>query len=394
MWSKYLSDHDRSLTKLIAIMVGTIASLVLNSFPVFLAVISRAHGYQQGQSGLAAFVEMGGVAIGSTLCALQQSAVDRVTWRGAMGIGMTIFVIANTCTAHSGTYFMLLVSRMGSGAGAGIVMAITYAYLKDGDGARWLALFNVAQTAAGGFAILCIRPIADGYGLGALFYVLSAIGGIAILMCLLLPARVRTPRKMGTLPQARKAPAGNLDVYSVFFFFAGGGAVYAFLAFMGVAWGGTVEAVDSSLSKTLFAAMASGISVALMGSRFGFRIPLYTGYAAVLICMSLLAVLQPVHHFTLICCAYAVAWNVLTPFQFKAVTYVDGSGRAAMLVNACTYGGQAIGPAIGGLLVTQNFVHFNVAAIGSCIISLALICISLRASDAEAKKVCGISLAQ
>jgi MFS family permease len=378
------SGGHGSTTKLIAIAVGTVAALVNNTLPVFLAVIARAHGYSERQSGLIAFCEMGGIALGSTICALQQSTVNRIGWRGVMGIGLAIFSVANICAAHSSTYSLLLMSRTAAGAGAGIGMALTYAFLMRGNGARWLALFNVAQTATGWLAIPCLRPIAAEYGPSGLFYIMAAVGGLAIVMCLMLPAKARVAENAAALPEPGRSPAGNMEIYSVLFFFAGAGAVYAFLAFMGMAWGGTGQAVDAGLSKTMFVAMTSGVCVALMGSRFGFRAPLYVGYTGVLVCMVLLTVLRPVDNFTLLCGAFAASWNVVTPFQFEAVTYVDNSGRAAMLVNACTYGGMAIGPAIGGLFVTHDFVEFNVVAIASCIASVALIVGALRVHDARA----------
>jgi predicted MFS family arabinose efflux permease len=364
--------------KLTAIFIGTIAQLVVCSLPVFLSVVSRAHAYDHGRSGLLALAEMGGIATGSSICALRQALVNRLTSRRVMALGLSIFILANICAAPADAFAFLLLTRASAGVGTGIAMAITFAYLALGDGARFLALFSVAQIATGCIAVPFLGPIADKYGSGALFYLMASFGCLG---CRLLPSHIpssSTERKEEAAMRQSLLPTRDLEIYAVFFYFAGAGAVYAFLAIMGVAWGGTPTTVAGSLSAMLFTAMSASAAVAAVGSRFGFRLPLYSAYAAILICMIVFAVDRPIQHFTLISCAFGAAWNVLAPFQFQAVTYVNGVGRTAMLVNASTFGGMAVGPAIGGFLATSSFVRFNTVAIMSCAISLALIWIALR----------------
>jgi uncharacterized paraquat-inducible protein A len=48
-----------------AILVGSVAALVVNTLPVFLTVIARTRGFDELETGLIAFVDMGGIAVGT-----------------------------------------------------------------------------------------------------------------------------------------------------------------------------------------------------------------------------------------------------------------------------------------------------------------------------------------
>src|ERR1700679_1375911 len=63
----------RNLTRsqrVAAISAGVISALVVNSLPVFLSVLARARGLTESESGLVALADMGGIAIGTTACAV------------------------------------------------------------------------------------------------------------------------------------------------------------------------------------------------------------------------------------------------------------------------------------------------------------------------------------
>ncbi len=129
----------------------------------------------------------------------------------------------------------------------------------------------------------------------------------------------------------------------------------------------------------MLAAILTGVLVTLIGSRFGFRRPLYAGYAVLLGSVLLFMAGQPVERFAWVACLFGVAWNLIAPYQFEAVIRVDSSTSAAMLVNAGTFGGLAVGPAIASYLVTPTYVQVNGFAIICIAVSLALAILSLKA---------------
>src|ERR1700730_6003850 len=78
-----------------AIIIGVIAALVVNTLPVFLSVLARTLHLSDSQSGLVAFADMGGIAVGTSYCALSRLTTERLTWRWAAVVGLLILGIAN-----------------------------------------------------------------------------------------------------------------------------------------------------------------------------------------------------------------------------------------------------------------------------------------------------------
>lgn len=370
-----------ALSVVLAIVVGSICALVVNTLPVFLTVLARTRGLTESQSGLAAFAEMGGIAAGTIGCALLPGVVERLNWRGTAALGLALMVAANVLAITVDVFVPFLAVRLLAGLGAGVAMAIVYAALAEGDGARSLAIFNVAQLGAGWLGIPFLSPIADRYGIGGLFGVIAVLDMVAMVLTLGLPRmslREAEAEAHHTHATERISGPGWLSILSVFLYFSGAGAVFAYLAYMGTAWGGAQADVESAVSKILFAGMTGGAFVAVIGSRFGVMKPLVTGFVALLVAMALLLVVKPVAAFLAIGALFAFAWNVVTPFQFEAVTTVDGSSSAAMLVNAGTLGGMAVGPAIAGYAATADFALDNALGLGACGVSLVLILTAVR----------------
>jgi hypothetical protein len=88
-----------------------------------------------------------------------------------------------------------------------------------------------------------------------------------------------------------------------------------------------------------------------------------------------------VQHFVLLGCLFGFSWNIVTPFQFEAVTVVDNSSSAAMLVNGATLGGLAVGPAIAGFLATPDYLTVNSLAFVAVLASFILLIGVLRFFD-------------
>lgn len=366
---------------LAAVLLGALCALVVNTLPVFLTVLARAFALSEQEVGYVALADMGGIAIGTISCALSPQIVSRLGWRKVAFAGIAVFIFGNLLTSQVTSFAPLLLSRAVTGMGGGMTMAIAYAVIADGlDSARDLAVFNVFQLGSGAIGVRLLGPIAGALGPQGLFQIIGGLAICAIPLCFVLPPK-HSSSKIETGGQdhaAKVSPVGWLSIISAFLYFGGAGAVYGFLAFMGVAWGGDAQSVEAGLSLVLAAGMTGGIVSAVIGSRFDFDRPLYLGYAVFLFSIILLIAFKPVDNFTLFAALFGFGWNILTPFQFAAVTHVDGSSSAAMLVNASTLGGIALGPAVAGNFVTANYDIVNIGALSACIVSLLLLIFALR----------------
>lgn len=372
-----------------AIVLGVICALVANTLPVFLVVLGRTLSLNEAQVGYIALADLGGIAIGSVMCAILPSLLSRLGWRLVAAAGMGLLIAGNIAASQAGIYPVLLAARSLAGFGAGFTMAIAYAVLAGGDHpARNLALFNVFQLASAAIGVQYLGAIADTWRAQGLFLLIAAFSALGAGLCCFLPRSGREesathPGDAAVIPKRISGP-GWLAIIAALLHFIGTGAIFGFLAYMGIAWGGDPAMVESSLSTVMLAAIAAAVIAAIVGARFHFLRPLIAGYAILVIATVLLIAVQPVAQFVVFASLFGFGWNIVMPFQFAAVTHADQSDSAAMLVNASTLGGVAIGPAIAGNFVTADYGVIIVGSFAALVVALALLLLALKWHRAEA----------
>ncbi|MEI6643232.1 MAG: hypothetical protein WCL10_14430 [Novosphingobium sp.] len=370
------APRHSTVSIVLAITVSVVAAMVSNTLPAFLAVLARARGLSESQSGLSAMADLGGIAFGMTLCGLLPGLVRRLTWRGTIASGLLLLVAANLLSIWVTSFEPYLAVRILAGTGSGIVIAIVYAVLAEGDGARSLAAFNVGQLASASFAIPFFSKLAEAYGIAILFAIVAGMGAASLLLVPALPresVRELAAEDRDSHANETVSLAGWLAIISVLVMFVGVGSLFGFLSYMGAAWGGDPLQVESDVSKVVFSGMLGALAVAIVGSRFGYQRPMIIGFALLLAAAALFAVFKPLAGFLAVGALFYFAVNVTMTYQFEAVTEIDTTSSAAMLVSAATLGGTAVGPAIAGYLVTEDYMLVNLLGLVAFASSLALL---------------------
>ena len=366
-----------------AIILGTICALVANTLPVFLVVLGRTLSLDETQVGYVALADLGGIATGSAICAMLPSLLARLGWRIVAIAGVALLIVGNVLASQAENYSILVASRSIAGMGAGFTMAIAYAVLAGGSQpARNLALFNVFQLTSAAVGVQYLGTIANSWGAQGLFLLIAAISVSGGALCYFLPrSGSNTPASLAhdvSVNPERISGPGWLAIIAALLHFVGTGAIFGFLAYMGIAWGGDPQMVESSLSTVMLAAIAAAVTSAFVGARYHFLRPLVAGYAILLIAIALLFAINPVGQFVALAALFGFGWNIVMPFQFAAVTNADPSDSAAMLVNASTLGGVAIGPAIAGNFVTGDYGVIIMGSFAALVASLALLTLALK----------------
>jgi predicted MFS family arabinose efflux permease len=375
-----------------AIVLGVLCALVANTLPVFLVVLGRTLSLNEAQVGYVALADLGGIAIGSVMCAMLPSLITRFGWRPVAMAGMVLLIIGNTVASQAGDYAVLLASRLLAGTGAGFTMAIVYAVLAGGNHpARNLALFNVFQLASAAIGVQYLSLIASAWGAQGLFLLISALSALGAGLCYFLPrsgcAETTILSNDNSTTPERISGAGWLAIFAALLHFIGTGAIFGFLAYMGIAWGGDPSAVESSLSTVMLAAIAAAVISAIVGARFHYMRPLLAGYVVLLVATILLFTVQPVGQFVVFASLFGFGWNIVMPFQFAAITHADNSDSTAMLINASTLGGVAIGPAIAGNYVTSDYGVIIIGSFVALAMALGLLLLALKWHRAEAAAI-------
>ena len=370
------APRHSTVSIVVAIMVSVVAAMVSNTLPAFLAVLARARGLSESQSGLSAMADLGGIAFGMTLCGLLPGLVRRLTWRGTIASGLLLLIAANLLSIWVTSFEPYLAVRILAGTGSGIVIAIVYAVLAEGDGARSLAAFNVGQLASASFAIPFFSKLAEAYGIAILFAIVAGMGAASLLLVPALPresVRELAAEDRDSHANETVSLAGWLAIISVLVMFVGVGSLFGFLSYMGAAWGGDPLQVESDVSKVVFSGMLGALAVAIVGSRFGYQRPMIIGFVMLLAAAALFAVFKPLTGFLTVGALFYFGVNVTMTYQFEAVTEIDTTSSAAMLVSAATLGGTAVGPAIAGYLVTEDYMLVNLLGLVAFASSLALL---------------------
>jgi predicted MFS family arabinose efflux permease len=288
--------------------------------------------------------------------------VNKLNWRRTIALGLLILIGANLLSIVVTSFQPYLAVRLLSGFGSGVIIAIVYAILAEGDGARSLAIFNVGQLATASFIIPFFSALADQHGVSILFAIIAGVAALSLFLTPFLPresAREAEAETHHGHASEKVTFEGWIAIVSVFLMFIGVGCVFGFLSYMGSAWGIAPAEVEGHVSKVVFAGMIGAASVAILGSRLGYWRPLMVGFAMLLAAIGLFALVKPVSAFLAVGMLFYFAVNVAMTYQFEAVTEIDASSSAAMLVSAGTLGGVAIGPAIAGYLVTPDYAVVN-----------------------------------
>lgn len=290
-------------------------------------------------------------------------------------------MLGNLLSIEVTAYVPYLVTRLLAGVGAGFGMAIGYAILAEGDGARSVAWFNIGQLGSGWFAIPYFTLLANRHGVGILFGLLAAFAAAVWPLAAWLP---RMSARDSAAPASQEphkdkvSLPGWVAIASVFVFFIGTGAVFGFLSFMGAAWGVAPLAVENDVSKILLVGMCTAAVVAVIGSRFGHVRSYLLAYALMLLALLLFMLLKPASGFLAIAALFYVALTLIVSFQFATVITIDPSSSVAMLVMAADVGAIALGPPIAGYLVTPDYVWVNAFGFVAVALSLLLMVVALR----------------
>ncbi len=343
-------------------LVGMVANAFSNTLPVLLTSLGRTRGLTEVEGGLFTLAELGGLAVGVFLCASLPGLVERLNWRRTAILGLLLIALANLLMIPPVGFAYLFIFGIPAGIGAGLVNAVLYAVLAEGDGARALGAFNTLQLAFAAAGMLLMSYLATRFGGGGLFAALSIMTLLVLPLCRFFPkGRLHRPAEAGSAvaDTRRISPAGWAVVVGMALYFTATGATFGFIAYMGIAWGGSREMVEGTVSIMMIVSMAATIFATLLGSRFGYVWPLAVGATGVVFALLLFVLVMPVQTFLLLGCIFYFSANLVVPYLFDALTDVDSSSSAAMMLGGTQLGGIAIGPAIAGFLVTPDYRVVN-----------------------------------
>jgi predicted MFS family arabinose efflux permease len=343
-----------------AVATFSIAPFLLGSYVDYVGLSTR-------QASQVLSVEIFSIAIANVCAALFWIHKVRCrTWAIRL---LVLLLVSNLACIFAGNFSTLLALRSIVGLSEGSLLAIGFGLLsatRRPDRSFGL-MFAVSLTV--GAANVRILPLyLETAGATGLFLNL-ALYAVAALLCSQWITRGRITDKD---PRVTQKPQSALATHKTAFpfialiflllanyvYFIGQGGVWSFLERWGLQQGLDLSGIASALSLSLVAGVCGGLSAAWLDTRFGRLLPLS---GAILLAIGSILLFRYSSSFLLFvvaACIFNYVNNFGHPYILGLASSIDRSSRLAVLSGALHTGGQATGPFIIGMLVTDtDFVN-------------------------------------
>ncbi len=361
--------HPAAFT-LIGIGAATAAAHIGNNFTTYLVggLIDR-FGFTPSAMGAWNMAETLSYAAAMFVIAPRARALDA----RVLAIAATLLVVlAQGLSAMTGAFPLLLLGRIGTGLGFGIMnSAVNLAAGRTAHPARWISLGISVQTLLYVGVSIGVPMIGARYGVQGMFIGLAALSAGLGLLTLLLP---------GGTGMTQGAPAGNAPIGSegrrvllaMAFFAFGSLAIWPFME-------RTAHAID--IPATRFgmyqsaAVLASALGNALLAAsirRLPRAWPLALALGSCGIACALLTTVRSEPAFAVAFIGYMVSWFLTYPLLLGLAYAHDASGRLAVMTTGTWLLSQSLGSLVAGFIAQDFGGYTPIGPLGGAICLLAI----------------------
>ena len=331
-----------------ALGIYTAGGLFWAFLPFFVGLQVSSGGLSQVQAGSLGSAYLVGFSAAS-LTALWWAPT--FNWRLLTGVATASIIAALLLLAGADSYLTGLVSVAVVGVMMGSLWSIAYRIFSVSDKPeRSFAIgIVVSYTALAAVSYVIGQFVVPGHGLTGSAYLLSAVILVLGLSGLLIPSGLDKPGSASSAVAYRPPLAvaiALLGILATGFAFA---AVWAFAERIGVAAGFGSARISPVIASNLLASAAGSVAATVIGTRFGNRMPLFTGMALLLVSILLLTWAGTFWSYALAVAGLGFSVGFVLPYQMGRLAALDVEGRFAVLIAAAQGIGSACGPILGGV---------------------------------------------
>jgi predicted MFS family arabinose efflux permease len=360
-----------------ALMVAHCAGMVdLVALSVWVRVLITHYGFDAQQAGGLPTLFLAGVVLASVVLAPR---FQRLPGRQVASAGFAISALTFWLAAGTTEYAELAVLHALSGVAAGSALSVTHGTIaRSANPHRLFALVGIAL---GVFAVVFLGgtpQLIAALGGGALFHTFAAVMAVgAVASALAFPSPAPLPGE--AMQSAARLPALPRVVW---FGIAGISAMtlvqamtFSFLEGVGLYRGFAQQAINGVLIALGLVNLLPAALAALLEKRLTARRVVLIG-PVVQVALAATIMLSPAFG------PYAFAASILAAvmifthtFAFGLLARLDISGRALAATPAMLMMGSAIGPFLGGTLITLSGYE-SLALAAACLAVAAVVCFS------------------
>lgn len=350
---------DTRLAVVSNVFMCTLPALVIILLPVIVTGVIESLNVSEQKAGFFVSVDMTGYTLGTISCSF---FIDKFRWNSIARVSLSLLIIFNILSSLTDDYNLLLLFRLLSGTGGGILTAVTFAtisQMRDPDSVYgyWLAL----QAVMGGVGFYIFPTILSDWSVGGAFALLAVLCIIALPMVRYIPQGcLRSERKRFDkhlfLPVA-------LGIVGIFFFECGLMSPFAYIDRLGVAAGFNIGQTSLSLSAATVGGLIGGLSAATLSARFGRVLPIVIGNTILMLALFTLR-MEALNYlvYTVGVVTIFGVWSFVLPYLVGVIAAWDKSGQALSLANAALGIALMTGPFLGALIIGGSVGQHSINA--------------------------------
>jgi predicted MFS family arabinose efflux permease len=340
-------------------------------------------GLTESQAGF-----LGTVEFLSMMCAsvIISPFMGRVPRRKVAFLALFIAVVGNGLCVFTDplSYNTLMTFRMISGFGCGLALAVGNATLSNAANPEKMAgQMNVLFGLAASIVLLAFGWSAQAWGYKGIY------GGLAVFMLLMAPFLAMLPEGAATPEKTQEATGLDKSmlslttvlVFSAIFLFAlRDMAGWAFVERVGLNVGYSSGQVGNLLSLQAALGISGALLVAVMGSRFGLKVPLLIG----IICSGLVyfvILVAPESKLIYTIAALFIAFTYLYTLAYLTAfaATLDSKGRVVAAAGGFISAGVAFGSYVGGYLIeTYGYAVTSWAILGMTLLTFIFVSYAIK----------------
>ncbi len=290
-------------------------------------------------------------------------------------IASLLVIAAQAGSAMTGNYVLLLLGRIGTGLGFGLMnSAVNLAAGRTDQPARWISLGISFQTVLYALVAIGLPKLGELHGVGGMFMALSGLALLLGALAMLLPGGSSQADDHAALPANQPiGREGRLILVAMGLFSFGSLAIWPFIEQTAKAIG--IPATQFGIYQSL-AVLASAVGNAVLAAviaRLSRSWPLVAALGACGACCVLLTTVTSEVAFAAAFVAFMVTWFLTYPLLLRLAYALDDSGRLAVLTTGTWLLSTSFGSLAAGTIAQLFGGYTLIGPLGGAICISAIV---------------------
>jgi cytochrome P450/predicted MFS family arabinose efflux permease len=344
-----------------ACTVSSVGGLLFNIMPALLGSAATHFTLNDTEVGVVGSSMLAGFAV---VAATSRQWINRFDWRGLVVAGTALSVVSLVAAALISTYGALLGTLFGTGMGLGLLYTVTIAIVSENHSPdRAFGIKLASEVLLAIVAVLALTQFVEArWGFAGTVLTLAGLSAVVSLAGLPgIPARRSLVPPEERFAMLRRTVGGAVPIRNwtpwlglgaMFVSFGGLSALWAFLTQIAPSFGVNGQTVAVLLMIGLAISGLAGIAAAVIGDRYGRQMPLTVGMLLAIAGVVVLMTGQGIAGYFIGALLAVGLWNFPMAYQMGMIASSDPNARVAVLMPAALAIGSALGPTIGGALLS------------------------------------------